>query len=77
MEGICKTPLEKGDKAALNYLRHISPVASQHININGLYEFSETMGHVNVDHVVDKLSKILQDELDALSDEMESELEAA
>ena len=32
--------LAKGDKAALEYLKHISPVASQHINIGGLYEFT-------------------------------------
>jgi hypothetical protein len=69
--------LAKGDKAALNYLKHVSPVASQHININGLYEFSEGISNVSVDTVVDKLSKILQDELDSLSGEAELELVAA
>jgi TnpA family transposase len=69
--------LAKGDKAALNFLKHISPVASQHINISGLYEFSEGIADVNVDNVVDKLSKILQEAMNSLSDEKELELEAA
>lgn len=71
--------LEKGDKAALNFLKHISPVASQHINISGLYEFSEGISNVNVDNVVDKLSKILQDAINSLPNEaeMEPELEVA
>lgn len=69
--------LEKGDKAALNFLKHISPVASQHINISGLYEFSEGVANVNVDNVVAKLSNILQETMNSLSDEKELELEAA
>lgn len=60
----------KGDKAAINYLKHISPVASQHINISGLYEFSEEASAVNIDTLVDKLSKILQDALSLLSDDV-------
>jgi hypothetical protein len=32
--------LAKNDMAAIEYLKHISPVASQHINISGLYEFT-------------------------------------
>ena len=51
--------LAKNDTAAIEYLRHISPVASQHINISGLYEFIETIKNINVDNVVEMLSKIL------------------
>lgn len=51
--------LEKNDLAAIEYLRHISPIASQHINISGLYEFIENIKSINVDHVVEVLSKIL------------------
>jgi hypothetical protein len=31
----------KDNEAAVEYLTLISPVASQHLNISGLYEFSE------------------------------------
>lgn len=37
--------------------------------ISGLYEFSEEASAVNIDIVVDKLSKILQDALSLLPDE--------
>lgn len=55
--------LAKGDKAALKYLKHMSPVASQHINIAGLYEFSEVFTDINVEEVVDMLRKIMEDTL--------------
>ena len=67
--------LAKSDKAALNYLKHISPVASQHINISGLYEFSEAIGNVNVDNVVETLSKILENALNSSPDTAETDLE--
>jgi TnpA family transposase len=53
--------LEKNDMAAIEYLKHISPVASQHINISGLYEFIETIKNINVDSVVEMLRKILDE----------------
>jgi TnpA family transposase len=53
--------LGKNDMAAIEYLKHISPVASQHINISGLYEFIETIKNINVDNVVEVLSKILDE----------------
>ncbi|MEO8401999.1 MAG: Tn3 family transposase [Gammaproteobacteria bacterium] len=51
--------LAKNDTVAIEYLKHISPVASQHINISGLYEFTEIVKNINVDNVVELLSKIL------------------
>ncbi|MEM1243931.1 MAG: Tn3 family transposase [Pseudomonadota bacterium] len=53
--------LKKDDSAAIQYLKHISPIASSHINISGLYEFSETMANINVDSVVEILNRILED----------------
>ena len=47
-----KNALIKNDAAAIEYLKHISPVASQHINISGLYEFIETIKNINIDNVV-------------------------
>jgi TnpA family transposase len=52
--------LATNDTAAIKYLKHISPIASQHINISGLYEFVETIENINVDNVVEALSKILE-----------------
>ncbi|CAN5408273.1 hypothetical protein BH10PSE19_BH10PSE19_03660 [soil metagenome] len=53
--------LLKNDMAAIEYLKHISPVAFQHINISGLYEFIETIKNINIDNVVEVLSKILDE----------------
>ena len=52
--------LLRNDMAAIEFLRHISPVASQHINISGLYEFSEIIESINVDGIVEALNKILK-----------------
>jgi TnpA family transposase len=56
-----ESALLRNDTAAIEFLRHISPVASQHININGLYEFSEIIENINVDGIVEKLNKILEE----------------
>lgn len=52
--------LLRNDTAAIEFLRHISPVASQHINISGLYEFSEIIANINVDGIVETLNRILK-----------------
>jgi TnpA family transposase len=56
-----KDAVMRNDIAAVEFLRHISPVASQHINLSGLYEFSEAIENINVDGIVEELSKILKD----------------
>lgn len=53
--------LLRNDTAAIKFLKHISPVASQHINISGLYEFSEMIENINVDGIVEKLNRILEE----------------
>ena len=50
----------RNDTAAIEFLKHISPVASQHININGLYEFSEIIEDIDVDGILEALNKILE-----------------
>ena len=60
--------IRRNDQATIELLKHISPVASQHINIGGLYEFSETLSTINVDSIVDMLGKILADTINT-SDE--------
>lgn len=54
---------EKGNEDAITYLTSISPIASQHINIGGLYEFSEDRPEINVDEVVALMEKILEETL--------------
>ncbi|HRE33037.1 MAG TPA: Tn3 family transposase, partial [Candidatus Berkiella sp.] len=61
--------LAKNDQAAIKYLRHISPVASQNTNINGLYEFSEAIANVNVDGIVAFMSKALENAIKPQSTE--------
>ena len=55
--------LKQGDTAAIEFLKHISPIASQHLNIAGLYEFSEDMATINFHALVDALNKILDKKL--------------
>ena len=59
--------LLRNDTAAIEFLKHISPVASQHINIGGLYEFSEIIDNINVDGIVKELNKILEDVIKPLA----------
>ncbi len=54
---------KQGDKAAVEFLKHISPIASQHLNIGGLYEFTEERGTINLHAVVDALNRILDETL--------------
>jgi len=51
--------VKQGDKAAIEFLKHLSPIASQHLNIGGLYEFSEDISTININAVVVALNKIL------------------
>jgi TnpA family transposase len=59
--------LLRNDTAAIGFLRHISPVASQHINVSGLYEFSEIITNINVDGIIEILNKILASAVNASS----------
>jgi TnpA family transposase len=53
--------VKKNDKAAIEYLKHISLIAIQHINLDGFYELAEPMANinVNVDNAVSTLNKVL------------------
>lgn len=53
--------LANNDTAAIEYLKHISPVASQHVQLGGLYAFSEMPATIDVEQIVRLLSKILED----------------
>ena len=55
----------EGDQKAIEMLRHISFAATQHINIEGLYSFSEAMANIDINNVVNILNKILDDTLKA------------
>ena len=63
MSKLYETALAKNDILALKYLRRVSPVASQHINIDGLYEFNEIIIKMDVNSVIEMLEKILAVEM--------------
>ena len=43
-----------GDEAAINILKHISPIAWQHINLFGRFEFTQTGSHVDLDALAER-----------------------
>jgi len=53
--------LANKDEAALEFLKHLSPVASQHVLFGGLYEFSEIMNDTNIDSMVELFKQILKE----------------
>ncbi len=61
-----ETAVANNDLAAIEYLKHISPVACQHIQLGGLYEFSDTPVTLNLENMVNILSKILNENVHLL-----------
>ena len=53
--------LASNDAEAIEYLKHISPVASQHVQLGGLYAFSETPATIDIEQIVKVLSRILEE----------------
>lgn len=53
----------KGNDAAIKYLASVSPVACQHLNISGLYEFNEEPTEIDIDGMVTLMEKILDETL--------------
>jgi len=47
--------------AAIEYLKHISPVACQHIQLGGLYALNDTPATLNLEKMVNVLNKILDE----------------
>lgn len=62
-----ESALANNDKATIEYLKHISPVASQHIQLGGLYAFSETPTTIDIDQVVETLEEILTKNINIIS----------
>lgn len=56
---LCEIKQFENDQEALDFLKHISSAATQHINIDGLYEFSEGLAEINLDNEVINLNRIL------------------
>jgi len=56
----------RGNSEAVAYLASISPVASQHLNLSGLYQFSDTRTEIDVDDVVAKMEEILRTTLEGV-----------
>ena len=53
----------KGNQDAIDFLLTVSPVASQHLNIGGLYEFTEEISDINIDKMVALMEQILDETL--------------
>ncbi len=60
------------DKPAVKFLTSISPIASQHFNLSGLYEFSEDRAEIDVDAVVAIMEEILDTTVENLSGQIKS-----
>lgn len=53
----------KGNGKAIKYLSSVSPVASQHLNISGLYEFNDEPSDIDIAQMVMVMEKILDEAL--------------
>ena len=49
---------EAGDSQGANLLKHVSPIAWQHINLHGRYEFSKQPENINMDDMIEGLAQI-------------------
>jgi TnpA family transposase len=54
---------ETGDGHGANLLKQISPIAWQHINLHGRYEFSKQPENINMDDIIERLAQIKITEL--------------
>jgi hypothetical protein len=50
----------EGDMAAVEFIRKLSPIACQHINFSGLYEFKSGEEEIDMGATLKLLDKILQ-----------------
>jgi TnpA family transposase len=50
----------EGDMAAVEFIRKLSPIACQHINFSGLYEFKSGEEEIDIDATLELLDEILQ-----------------
>ena len=60
---IYEVKLKEKDEAAIEFLKHISAAAIQHINFGNLWEFRDKIKAINIDNIIDLLSKHLNDAL--------------
>lgn len=49
---------QKGDFAAAEYLTHLSPIASQHMNFGGRYEFGKTIKPLDIEKILENMDEI-------------------
>ena len=47
---------ETGDSHGADLLKQISPVAWQHINLHGRYDFSKQPEDINMDDIIERLA---------------------
>ncbi len=54
---------QQGDFEAAEFIRKLSLVAIQHINLKGFYEFSKAQRAVNLEEMMNLLNRILNKHL--------------
>jgi hypothetical protein len=55
LSGVLRHQAEQGDASSVNSLEQVSPVAWQHINFYGRYEFTKTIQPIDIDAIVQEL----------------------
>lgn len=55
------------DEIAIKFLASVSPVASQHFNLSGLYEFREDSTEIDMDAVLAMMEEILNTSVENMS----------
>lgn len=50
---------KKGDLEGAEHLVHLSPIASQHLNFGGLYEFNKVANSLNIEEILKNMDKIV------------------
>ena len=49
---------KKGDTAAAEFIRRLSPIASQHLNFGGRYEFNKEVEPMDIEKILKMMDKI-------------------
>jgi hypothetical protein len=55
LSSVLRHQAEQGDASSVNSLEQVSPVAWQHINFYGRYEFTKTIQPIDIDAIVQEL----------------------
>ena len=60
LSALLKKMEAEGNTEAAEFIKKLSPIACQHINFNGLFEFKPGENPVDIEKMVNKLGEIVQ-----------------